>query len=180
MIKHLESGLNIDHVMAELEANPKLWNAYTMRTKYANTPHLAVSDIWVRFNAWNNYQGDPVAFNEMHDSVWYGDLPAIRNLCFDVMRRVRGERLGGVLITKIPPGGSVAPHKDQSWHADYYTKYAVQLKGNLKQSFCFETSQLSPLPGDLYTFDNSKLHWVTNESDEDRITLIICVKPETL
>ena len=179
MIKHLDTGLNISQAMLDIEAQPELWNKYKMRTEAYNTPHLAVSDIWVRFNAWHNFQGDPIAFNEKHESVWYCDLPGVRDLCFEVMRRVRGERLGGVLITRIPPGGGVAPHKDKSWHADYYTKYAVQLKGNLKQAFCFEHSRLSPLPGDLYTFQNEYLHWVTNESDEERMTLIICIKPES-
>jgi hypothetical protein len=31
-------------------------------------------------------------------------LPAVRKIVFDVMHAVQGEKLGGVLITKVPPG----------------------------------------------------------------------------
>lgn len=94
----------------------------------------------------------------------------------DVLSYVQGERLGGVLITRIPPGCMVRPHIDTGWHATYYDKYAIQLRGNGKQAFHFNDTSLSAMPGDLYTFDNSKLHWVTNESDEERMTLIICIR----
>lgn len=111
--------------------------------------------------------------------MWYpgsAKLPAVRKTVYDVMRAVEGDMLGGVLITKIPPGGRVEPHIDGGWHAGFYGKYAVQIKGNQDQAFCFEEAELRAEPGDLYTFDNSRLHWVTNDSDMDRITLIICIR----
>ena len=49
-------------------------------------------------------------------------------------------------------------------------------KGNREQAFHFDDAELRPLPGDIYTFDNARRHWVTNDSDEDRITLIVCVR----
>lgn len=73
----------------------------------------------------------------------------------------------------------MAPHVDGGWHAEYYAKYAVQLKGGAKQAFHFEACSLVTEPGDLYTFDNSQLHWVTNDGDEDRITLIICIRSDS-
>jgi quercetin dioxygenase-like cupin family protein len=103
-------------------------------------------------------------------------IPAVWSLARKVKRHVGAKTLGGVLVTKIPPGGRVEPHVDGGWHASHYDKYAVQLKGNAQQAFCFEDSELRPEPGDLYTFDNSKLHWVTNDSDSERMTLIICLR----
>jgi quercetin dioxygenase-like cupin family protein len=93
-----------------------------------------------------------------------------------VFRRVHGKRLGGVLITRIPPGGEVKPHKDTGWHAGFYEKFAVQVASNEGQAFCFESDELRPMPGDLYTFQNHVLHWVTNPTPEERITMIVCVK----
>jgi aspartyl/asparaginyl beta-hydroxylase (cupin superfamily) len=92
------------------------------------------------------------------------------------MRKVGGKQLGGVLITRIPSGGEVQPHVDHGWHAGHYEKFAVQLRGNQEQAFCFEDAELRPEPGDLYTFDNARLHWVTNDSDSERITLIVCIR----
>ena len=68
------------------------------------------------------------------------------------------------------------PHIDGGWHAAYYGKFALQVKGNEDQAFHFQHAHLSALPGELYTFDNSKMHWVTNDSDEERVTLIICIR----
>lgn len=138
-----------------------------------------MSDIWVRYNDYNNFNGSLEEFNKEHISTWYPEaykLPSVIDLCYQVMYVVGGSALGGVLITKIPPGGSVEPHIDTGWHASYYEKFAVQLKGNDFQAFHFEGYSLVTHPGDVYTFDNSRTHWVTNYSDEDRMTLIICIR----
>lgn len=165
--------------MAQIDEHPDAWNRHRHRTELYGTPHNGVSDIWVRYNAWSNYDGDWSAFNGPHVSVWYpviAQLPAVWSLVRKVKRFVGASDLGGVLITRIPPGGRVAPHVDGGWHAGHYAKYAVQLMGNRDQAFCFEDAELRPEPGDLYTFDNSRTHWVTNDSDEDRMTLIVCLR----
>jgi hypothetical protein len=180
VIRNLRSGFDVSRLVDQLDANPHVWNTHKLRTEAYGTPHLQVSDIWVRYNAWENYDGDAAKFVlEPHKSEWYGVteyIPAVVKLVVDVFNAVEGRELGGVLITKIPPGGSVAPHVDNGWHARYYEKYAVQIKGNKDQAFCFDGMELRPEPGDMYTFDNSKTHWVNNDSDSDRITLIVCIR----
>ncbi|MGI9252097.1 MAG: aspartyl/asparaginyl beta-hydroxylase domain-containing protein, partial [Pseudohongiellaceae bacterium] len=114
---------------------------------------------------------------------WYPvvyELPQIRMVVNDLLGNLPAVELGGVLITRIPPGGEVKPHVDHGWHASYYRdKYAVQLRGNEHQAFHFEDASLSAEPGEVYWFDNSRLHWVTNESDEERITMIVCTRRKT-
>ena len=68
------------------------------------------------------------------------------------------------------------PHIDLGWHAEYFQKFAVQIAADEHQAFCFENAGLVTLPGDLFTFQNQFKHWVVNDSDHDRITLIICIK----
>jgi len=178
-IQSLGERFDVSQALAQIAAHPDAWNRHRMRTEAYSTPHGKVSDIWVRYNDWANFDGDPQAFNGPHESVWYPvvcDLPAVWSLVRRVMRYTGMRTLGGVLITRIPPGGEVKPHVDHGWHAQQYEKFAVQLQGNEQQAFCFEDSSLSPEPGDLYTFDNSRLHWVTNDSDIDRMTLIVCLR----
>lgn len=182
-IGHLASGFEVAPLVAQIDRSPDVWNRHTMRTEAYETPHSAVSDIWVRYNAWEHWTGDVAAFNGPHVSSWYpvaDEIPAVRGLVDAVVAHVGGGALGGVLITRIPAGGEVKPHVDHGWHAGYYEKFAVQLKGDPRQAFCFEDSRLSPDPGDLYTFDNSKLHWVTNDSDAERITLICCIRRQAM
>lgn len=180
MIQHLASGFHVEPLLKQIAAHPEVWDTHKLRTESYGTPHTQVSDIWVRYNDWANFDGDAAKFVlEPHESVWYpvaDIIPEVRYLVSQVMTAVNGEELGGVLITRVPPGGEVAPHIDNGWHARYYQKYAIQLKGNENQVFWFQDSELRSLPGDLYTFDNSKLHAVYNKSDEERITLIICIR----
>jgi quercetin dioxygenase-like cupin family protein len=176
-IKLLRARLPVQQLHAELLAHPELWNQHKARTEqYA---HSAISDIWLRYNDLANFKGDLESFNAEHESVWYPSfdlLPASVPIIFNTMRFVMGERLGGVLITKVPPGGRVEPHSDHGWHATKYQKFAVQIAATDEQAFCFDEMQLITAPGDMYTFDNQKLHWVENDSDEDRITMIICIE----
>lgn len=165
--------------MAALDGHPA-WDRYQVRTQ--QYVHSQISDIWVRFNPWRNWRGDLAAFNEPHTSEWYPvayQVPELRLLINDVLAEIPPAELGGVLITKIPPGGEVAPHVDRGWHADYYQdKYAVQLKGNQQQAFIVDGVTLSAEPGEVYWFDNSRPHQVLNESDEERMTMIICTRPK--
>lgn len=181
---HIASGWNVLPLLMEIYRNHSLWNKYAYRTENETSPHSEVSDIWVRHAPLSKMIVDGVVNTEKihseHDSVWYEAadvLPTARSLAMYLMHEVGGERLGGVLITKVPPGCSVKPHIDRpSWHAEYYDKYAIQIKGNPLQAFCFEGEEFSANPGDVYWFDNGAEHWVMNNSSEDRITMIVCIK----
>ena len=173
----------VDHLPAllQIKQNPQLWDLYKNRTERYDSPHNGISDIWVRYRDYKDFNGSWAEFNEEHDPVWYDAaerLPAVKDLAFQIMNRVRGERLGGILITRIPPTGYVAPHVDVSWHAAYYDKYAIQLEGHPQQAFCFEEGEYSAQPGEVYWFNNQVTHWVRNDSPVDRITLIICIRTD--
>lgn len=163
----------------ELEQHPELWNDFDLRTNHPESPHRELDDIFVRYNAREHFTGDRHAFNEPHDAVWWSSedaLPAVKPIVFDLMRHVEGERLGMVLITRIPAGKQCYPHIDVGWHARHFDKYAVQIASAPGQAFHVETSQLSAAPGECYRFNNSRTHHVVNDSDSDRITLIVCVR----
>lgn len=146
--------------------------------KNAGAIHEQMHDIWLRYGDIREMTstGDYSKIACEHDSIWLKKLPECKSLCFKVMSIVCGERLGGVLITKLPPKGKIIPHTDSGWHAEYYDKYYVPIKNNTGSVFCFEDGEINPLIGDLWAFDNSKLHWINNESEEDRIAMIICIK----
>lgn len=170
-------SLNVEPIAQALAANPQLWDQHRMRTESPNSPHREANDIWVRYNAIENFTTID-DFNGPHESSWYpaADLLHVKPFVLDIMRLVEGTQLGGVLITRIPPGKQVYPHIDRGWHARYYEKYAVQIRGNDKQAFRFDDEELVTRTGDFYSFDNSFRHHVVNDSYEDRITMIICIR----
>lgn len=197
-LRVLDVTYDVAPIAAELDAHPELWDRYTLRTRLYGTPHLQVSDIWCRYRAWSDLVDERARYAGMrlteeqdrglvsqwagteHESAWYeaiDALPALRATIFDLMRHFEVERLGGVLITRIPPGGRVEPHVDHGWHAAYYEKLALQVKGNVAQAFGFTgDGEFRCEAGAVYTFDNSKEHYVTNESQDDRVTAIICAR----
>ena len=173
-IKLLAEGLDVAPMLDALAAHPELWDQHTARTEHPSSPHHELSDIWARFAA------PGVDGSKPHDAVWYpcAALLPIRELAYPLMSMMQGDRLGGVLITKIPAGKQCKPHSDPGWHARYYGKFAVQLAADPGQAFHFEGEHLVTKPGDLFYFDNAFTHWVTNPTPHDRITAIVCIKTD--
>ena len=182
-LKQLFTGIDVAPILAELDAHPEVWDVRPLRK--VTYVHGDISDVWVRFNAWENY--DPAGGEEAlkrfvlepHDAVWYPEsdcLPSLKTLIFELMCQLRAERLGTVLITRIPPGKKVHPHIDPGWAARFYEKVAVQLRSAPEQAFCYEDGRYVCEAGTIYSFDNSQTHWVDNDSAVERITAIICIK----
>lgn len=167
-------GLDISKAAKELSINSHLFGEIGAR-KNASEVHSQMDDIWLRFGDIPK-DGDYSKITNEHDSIWLKHLPECRNVCFKIMTAVDGERLGGVLITRLPAGGKILPHTDSGWHAEYYDKYYVPIKNKKGAVFCFDDGVIDPCLGDVWAFNNSYAHWVDNNSDQERIAMIACVK----
>jgi hypothetical protein len=179
----IRQGVDVAPLVRALERHPELWDADTLRKTGRGSPHGGMSDIWVRYNDKRPFEasGDFSAFNHAHDSTWYPAyyaLPQLKPLIFDLMRQVEGERLGGVLITRIPSGCGIAAHVDRGWHVDYYDKYYLSLKSEPGANFHCGDEYINPRVGDIWRFDNRVEHWVENKSASERMTLIICIRSD--
>lgn len=171
----LDKVFNVDEIIESLEANDDLWNEYPHRKTGA---HSEMTDVWVRFG---DISKGCESFTGEHDSVWYPSaekIKGIKALCRNLMRDVDGERLGGVLITKLPAGSQIYPHIDKGWHAGYYEKFYIALKSPKGSMFCFEDGNIESNQGDCYLFRNNIKHWVINDSDSERWSLIVCIKTD--
>lgn len=177
-------GINVEPLNFALKKKPELWNTRTLRKEMKESPHLAMSDIWVRYNDDTNARstGDYSTFHDMHYPIWYpaiNDLPMIRGISLALMTKMCATHLGGILITKIPPGGRIEPHIDSNWHADFFNcKLYVPLQANPQ---CFnrcEDEYVVMNTGECWYFNNQVEHEVQNNGKDDRITLIICMKVE--
>jgi hypothetical protein len=159
------------------------FDLYPYRRINPQSPHAQMTDLWVRYNDVRPFEakGDFKGFDDPHDSIWYpiaDKIPAVKDVVFDLMRLVEGERLGGILITKLPPGGKILRHTDGGWHARYYDKFYVPILNAEGATFEFDDGVISPHLGHVWWFDNSQPHWVENRSDTDRIAMIVCIRTE--
>lgn len=179
IFKKLCSGLNVSKAADQLKENPQFWDLYPFRRDFTGSPHEQMTDIWLRFGDLEKHGCS--AFKGEHDSVWYPCaeyLTEFKRLAFEVMALVEGERLGGILITKLPPGGKIHPHTDSGWHAEYYDKFYVAINAPKESAFGFESGDIIADNGDCWFFRNDVTHWVTNNSNEDRISMIVCIKTD--
>lgn len=172
-------------IVSALDRHPVLWNQIKDRSDFADSPHRETSDIWVRYNDFENLHKNPETFNDPHIPVWYPaweKLPELKPIIFALMKELEGEMIGCVLITKVPAGKKVYPHVDKGWHVEYYEKIYIQLQGSEGCDFCCEENgeveKFTPQTGQIYLFDNRKTHWVENNSNVDRMTLIVCIRTQ--
>lgn len=160
---------------------PELWNQNRLRTTHPGTPHTEVDDIWLRFNDLAIFEETHEASSviDEHESINYPGmlkLPQARPIVFDLMRRVEGERLGRVLITRLAPGKKIAPHADGGSHAAYYDRYHVILQNLPGSIFRAGNETVSMKTGEVWYFDNAQEHEVINNSADDRITMIVDIR----
>jgi hypothetical protein len=174
------SDIDVSGVIDELDNNSGLFGEFNARKNAPGSPHSEMDDIWLRYGDISDMvaSGDYSNIADEHDSVWLKDLPEAKKICRKVMAMVGGDRLGGVLITRLPVGGEIKPHTDSGWHAEYYNKYYVPIKNAEGSVFGFIDGVIDPNIGEVWKFDNSVLHWVSNNSDSERIAMIICIKGE--
>ena len=171
---------NTEKILSQLEHHPELWNEHKGRTVQTTSPHREADDIWFRFNDIINLDPKhPEKFTQSHRSVWYPSVekvPALKEFVENFSTMVRAKTIGGILVTRIPAGKQIYCHADSGWHAQAHRKFLVLLKGNLEQTFEFKGEIMRSELGDCFEFKNEFPHRVINPSNEDRISLIICLR----
>jgi hypothetical protein len=183
-MRHFEkiaAGIEVLPLRLDLYRQPELWNEHTARTGGAGS-FVGTDDVWVRFR-------DPAeltsreAFAEPHVPVFYPAwhaLPHLRPIVFGLMARVEAVQLGGILLTRVPAGGQVAPHDDKGrWHSTWFnTKAYIPLSSN---PGCYNTcadERVVMQVGEAWLFNNLEVHSTVNDGDTDRVTLIVSMRCE--
>lgn len=172
----ISANVNVTPLLNAVMRQPELWNQNTLRTTHELTPHKQVDDIWLRFN---ELTANPADVIDEHESVNYPAmfaLPQARPLIFNLMTIVEGERLGRTLITRLPPGCKIEPHVDGGSHAEYYDRYHIVLQAAIGSKFRAGDEVIQMAPGEVWWFDNAKEHEVINDSQFDRIHLIVDIR----
>ncbi len=180
--KLVAGGFDVESVARELDQHPELWNAHSGRTKDPSSPHRETDDIWVRFRAPEELK-EPEHFGEPHLSVFYpawDALPSLKPIIRDLIGFIRPVQLGGILITRIPPGKRVYRHHDRGgWHATWMNyKIFMPIRTNDLCVNWFEDVPTVMLKGGAYSIDNQVDHEVINDGPTERITLIPTFRKE--
>ena len=175
----IAAGVDVSGVNAEMDAAPELWGQNGYRIADPSSPHHGVPDIWLRWRDAADLT-TPDAHTEPHFPVFWPAwerLPSLHAIVRNLSHVANATALGGVLITKVPPGKEVKPHVDDGWHARFYDqKYYLVLRGNpLCLNYCGEDVEVFRA-GDVWEYPNSVTHSTVNNGHTDRVTCIICFR----
>ena len=172
----LADSIDVLPAMRELATQPDLWDQHPLRTQHPDTAHADVSDIWLWFN---EIPEDPSAVINDIQTVPYPawtQLPSLRRLVLDLIRRVDGVQLGRCIVTKLPPGGQITPHVDQGAPAEFYTRYQIALQSLPGALFHCGEETVNFHTGQVWWINNRVKHSVVNNSADDRIVCIVDIR----
>lgn len=174
---------NVDVVplVMALHAQPRLWNRDTFRTTYTGTPHGEADDILLRFSS-PDKTADPdhlISVQEDADPIFYQawrELPQVRPIVFDLMRRIEAVSLGRVIITRLRPGGRIQPHVDVDGAyvaREDGVRFHVVLQGLPGSLYHCGDETVCMRSGEVWWFQHREAHSVENNSADERLHLLV-------
>jgi len=167
----LATSVQVLPMMAAIARQPDLWNKDDCRKTFEDSPHTQVDDILLRFGSKDGDDLEAVNLPAMQQ------LPGVMDSVLNVMRLVQGVRLGRVLITKLAPGKKIAPHSDvMGAYSKYYTRYHLALQGLPGSLFNCGDETVQMMTGELWWFDAAAEHSVINNSQDDRVHMLIDIR----
>ena len=83
-----------------------------------------------------------------------------------------------VRIMRLKSGGYISPHIDKLIDKKNVIRCQIPIINDDKVDFVIDSKKYKMDPGNLYFINvGEKIHWVKNNSDKERITLVIDMKP---
>lgn len=166
------------------EKSSKIWKEDTYLRDYPQGPFGDTESVILRFPDRSVHETEEALKNhlanfdqhENYDQPVFKSLPEARVLVFNLMAAVQGERLGRVMINKLNPGGRIFPHADTPVHAEYWDRFHIVLQSAPGSNFRAGEEWVHMRTGDIWWFDNRVEHEVLNNSDTERIHMIVDIR----
>lgn len=176
--RKIADNVDTTPILYALQRNSHLWNQKTFRTTFENTPHCAVDDIWLRFSD-DSKTTDTASIMADGDCVWHPaikELPQVRGIILDLMRRLEAYAVDRVIITRLPPGHAILPHADDEGsyvHDPHRARHHIVLQGLPGSLYRTGDETVTMLTGQVWWFNALVEHEVVNNSADDRIHMLV-------
>jgi hypothetical protein len=82
-------------------------------------------------------------------------------------------KVGRVLLTKLLPNKKISQHKDYQRYLVLNNRCHIPIITNEKVNFIVGEESINMKEGDCWEINNARVHSVINDSDQDRIHLIV-------
>ncbi len=172
-------------VKRELKSQPLLWGR-SPRVTFKGSPHADVMDIILRGPTGYEYK----SLEELHQEISCENYPAgellpktlkmAENLAYLLSstdeREVAPLLLGRVILTKLSPGKTIHPHKDEGRVPAFYRRIHLCVEGGDENIFMI-WGEVQPMQtSEMWECDVREIHTVINLMETDRIHLIVDIE----
>jgi len=168
--QRLREGVETARLLNLLLVNPRWWDADPVRRSFPGSAHIEASDILLRWGE-NSLDAIPAWDREPMKA-----MPAFKETAVAIMQTLKGVQLGRVIVTRLPPGGRITPHIDGGLNAEFYTRTHLVLHGRPGNMFTSGDETVQMLTGEVWWFENKQQHSCINNSDDDRVHLIVDIR----
>ena len=177
-LRLVEKDIDVRSLLDEIEANSELWYLDTTRQEkitYQRETHTialrchadtAGDDSRVRRAKPLGYHGRPTSMSEK--------LPLNSDYVDQLVRTMNGT-IGRCVLAKLAPNGKIYRHTDDGLYWLLRDRYHLALKSINGSHFKVGGDEVRMQEGELWWFDHTAAHEAFNDSDEDRIHLIVDV-----
>lgn len=164
--------LDTSEAATELSINAPLWDAFTLRQNLKGSPHGDTKCILLR--------GDfcrPFALGVTRTRTHLGaQLPACIALVNAALTGLPVVEVGMAMAVSLKPGGRVLPHPDEGEYAGHFDRMHIVVTKNPASWLLCGDELAYPEQGDLFFFNHHIMHSAGNDSDKERVHIIVDVK----
>lgn len=172
---NLIGSYDVSELSSMVEKFDTEWRLDTSRQNQPNSVHVNTNTYYIRSfkPGWEPHEKlnvFPLANNIkilfIADKI-IKDLEAIHN-----------GNVSLAMIVKLLPDSDIIPHSDESSYLGVVRRHHIPLKTNEEVLFHIDGESVHMKVGECWEINNSKVHHVTNNSNEDRIHMIIDILPK--
>ncbi len=170
--KKFLTNVPIEKFLEEVEINDFLWKEYRFRSEYKGSVHCDTDCIVLRAQ---EVIGTP-SEKDVVECINFPNMqyfPVIEDYLEDIKELFNVKEFGRVFLVKLYPGGMVKPHIDQGRYAEAGHRIHLVLQSDEGNTFTCGSETVHMKPGELWWFDHEVVHYVNNNSNRDRIHLLI-------
>jgi hypothetical protein len=173
--KLIESGIDTEPFIRELEANKECWDLDTGRrdTKPAQRETKAIP---IRCSESSSVldsqalQSRPIAYRGLPTPM-AERFPVADAFIEQLASRMNGS-FGRAVITQLRPNGTIHPHIDDRMYWLLRDRYHLVIKSKAGSLFRAGGEELRMQEGELWWFDPTVTHSAYNDSDEWRVHIV--------
>jgi hypothetical protein len=170
LIKHYDVAELVD-IVSKFNTE---WKLDTSRQSQKNGAHQNTNTYYVKSFSTSWMEGDKLTVFPLANNVQV--LKIVNKICDD-LEKIHNGKCAIAMIVKLLPDSDIDPHQDDTEYLGLTRRHHIPLQTNSNVFFHVGSEKINMKVGECWEINNSKVHFVENNSIEDRVHLIIDIMP---